>query len=325
MNVGFVSLGHGAATRWRHCHDHRKQEFRGGRRVNGVSVGKLGMRPRRNAARVQMSLSEPVLFPETLRAAGTLFESYPRLMFSPESAALAHSGVPNLAPSALLWAFACYFGFSERVRWGTELNRRLRVALERSVLPPGEKVAVASSSDGQSSADAQSPPEPEHGAAELVAAALHSLPFLLAAIGIDTLLRKSVGETWTLSSATTAVLWSGVYELGRWSAGSFMSEEEKEAERKAYDAFCEFADRALKRSGRCHFSDVASAFRLQCPAYRTRSKLSDEQIRRFIRRAAPDAVRSPNGFYRNLSILSKQELRERAAQVQVSASRDREQ
>lgn len=63
------------------------------------------------------------------------------------------------------------------------------------------------------------------------------------------------------------MLWSLVYELGRPKP---KTEEEIDDEMAAWGVFVSFADRRLERKGRCHFLEIANAFRRQYPEYVSR-------------------------------------------------------
>lgn len=66
-----------------------------------------------------------------------------------------------------------------------------------------------------------------------------------------------------------------------------------------------FANTRLVRSGRCHESEVAAAFRQAYGKYRSREALPDTVLRDLVRNWHPDADRTPNGYYRNLSLTAR--------------------
>lgn len=135
---------------------------------------------------------------------------------------------------------------------------------------------------------------------EGIAAALHSLPFLAAGFGVDAILRYANGTNaiWALASGVSLAMYGGIYELGRWSArGKKIAEDEDDV----YTLFAEFADRRLVARGMCHLIDVRAAAR-EDPKARRLNTLSDERLRRFMRNRFPKARRSPNGYYRGVSV-----------------------
>lgn len=185
---------------------------------------------------------------------------------------------PELLGS-ILWTTGLYLGISEKERWGATSLRFARDVLIKLSL------------------SAQ--------LAELIAAVIHSVPFLVAGFGIDACLRYSNGgnAVWAVASGLSIAMYGGVYELGRMSASAKLVSTDDE---QMYQLFCEFAARQLRKKGRCHLVDVRSAVRQDSKARRVAS-VSDETMRRFIRNYAPDARRSPNGFYRGLSIRAPQD------------------
>ncbi len=66
-----------------------------------------------------------------------------------------------------------------------------------------------------------------------------------------------------------------------------------------------FAEVRLVRSGRCHESEVAAAFRREHARYRSKEALPDAVLRDLIRNWHPDADRTPNGYYRNMSLAAR--------------------
>jgi hypothetical protein len=202
----------------------------------------------------------------------------PSDLFAPQTLTFLHSTLsasdrPELL-GTLLWSFGLYGGLSQRVRWGSALREVLNSAL------PG-------------------PP----ATASAAATALHTLPFLFAAFGIDAGLRAVTGgnSAWAVAAGVTVFLYAGIYEAGRQGAKSKVIDEE---ENPAFQLFKAFAGRRLERRGRCHLMDVRAAIRSDPSVPFRLRRISDEQLRRFIRTWAPSAVRSPNGYYRELSIRS---------------------
>lgn len=179
---------------------------------------------------------------------------------------------PELVGSCL-WTVGLYFGFSQRERWGTAVQKAL-----------ADKLANVMPREG----------------AELVSAALHTVPFLVAGFSVDTLLRYGAGSNavWAVSTGISVAMYGGIYELGR------QSNRRKgvgDSDRDKFNTFGEFATRKLVGKGRCHLFDIRAAIR-QDPKGRQLGVISDETLRRFVRNRFPQARRSPNGYYRGLSI-----------------------
>jgi hypothetical protein len=186
---------------------------------------------------------------------------------------LSNSARPELF-GVLLWSIGLYFGLSQNVRWG----EALRVALA-GALPFSKETA------------------------DSLATALHTLPFLFAAFGIDSALNYSTGgnSSWAVATGVGFAMYGVLFELARSSA---RSKKLDDTEATAFDMFSDFAARRLERTGRCHLQDIRAALRNDDRARRL-ARINDEQLRRFVRTWAPSAVRSRNGFYRNLSIRSQ--------------------
>lgn len=190
---------------------------------------------------------------------------------------LAVSSRPELL-GTLLWAVGIYLGLSQRVRLGEALRESLQWGLERAGI--------------------------SEGAAAAAATAVHTLPFLFAAFAIDAGLRAAAGgnSAWADAGGLTLAIYGGVYEAGRSSARSKGLDDEEAVE---FEKFVEFASRRLERRGRCHLTDVRAAITADPAARRSVGRISDERLRRFIRTFAPSAIRSPNGFYRELSVVER--------------------
>jgi hypothetical protein len=93
-----------------------------------------------------------------------------------------------------------------------------------------------------------------------------------------------------------------VYEVGR---PKRLTKTEEIALEAVWNDFSSFADSSLKRSGRCHESEVFKEFRRRYGRYRDSEKLGDPVIRDLIKNWNPAAARSRNGYYNNLSVVSK--------------------
>lgn len=197
--------------------------------------------------------------------------AFPSIAFTNSTAAADFR--PELIGS-LLWTAGLYLGFSQHVRWGSAVLSFLTTRLVALRIP--EEMS------------------------ESIASATHSLPFLAAGFGVDAFLRYANGTNaiWALASGVSLAMYGGIYELGRWSAkGKKVSDDESDV----YSLFEEFAARRLVPRGMCHLIDVRTAARQDSKARRLNT-LSDERLRRFIRNRFPKARRSPNGYYRGMSV-----------------------
>lgn len=197
--------------------------------------------------------------------------AFPSVAFTNSTAAADFR--PELIGS-LLWTTGLYLGFSQHVRWGSAALSFLTTRLVTLRVP--KEIS------------------------ESIAAATHSLPFLAAGFGIDAVLRYANGSNaiWALASGVSLAMYGGIYELGRRSAkGKKVSEDESDV----YSMFEEFASRRLVPRGMCHLIDVRAAVREDSKARRL-NYISDERLRRFIRNRFPKARRSPNGYYRGVSV-----------------------
>lgn len=191
------------------------------------------------------------------------------------------SSGPDIRPEilgALLWSFGLYFGFSQRSRWAESVRLYLMTSLTAISLP----------------------------GAEIVADAVHWLPFFAAGMFVDAALRYGAGGNaiWAIATGTSVALYAGVYELGRQNlASGRLSDDEIDR----YRTFQDVARRTLVPKGRCHFVDVRSAVRRD-PASGPLRGVSDEMLRRFVRNEFPAAKRSRNGFYRGLSVRNRNDF-----------------
>ncbi|GLI65966.1 hypothetical protein VaNZ11_009650 [Volvox africanus] len=126
---------------------------------------------------------------------------------------------------------------------------------------------------------------------------------LVSGLAISFSLQAGLGDSiWALSTGTGACLAAGVYEVGR--PKRLNLEEARQLDQQWRD-FVGFAESRLVRSGRCHESDVAAALRRELPRYRAKEALSDGVLRDLIRNWHPNADRTPNGYYRNLSLAAR--------------------
>lgn len=176
---------------------------------------------------------------------------------------------------ALLWSLGLYLGFSQNSRWADSV-RIFLTTLFRRVAPTAP-------------------------AAIFAADVLHTLPFLAAGFGVDAALRAAAAgnAVWAVATGTTIALYAGVYDLARQSAKDSLVSEDDEL---PYAAFAAFADRSLTPKGMCHFFDVRDALRRDTTTPQKLRSISDNMLRRFVQNRFPRAKRTPNGFYRGLSI-----------------------
>lgn len=176
---------------------------------------------------------------------------------------------------ALLWSVALYLGFSQTTRWSDAVRQFLSSTLENAKVP-----------------------------AELsgfIADVIHTIPFLLGGLALDASLRVAGGGSsiWGIATGTSALLYSGIYELARQSISrSQVSAEDA----NCYNAFITFADKKLQPRGMCHLLDVRNAIKADPTIWPQLRSLSDVTLHRFVRNRFPKARRSPNGFYRGLSL-----------------------
>ncbi|GAB0497562.1 hypothetical protein MMPV_008897 [Pyropia vietnamensis] len=260
----------------------------------------------------------------------------PHTYFSPGGLGGLANYATDLRPEligSLLLAGGLYFGFGA-TRWGAAAEAGLAAALgPRGVVADGSTRGVGDGGDNSGSGGGRSGGGGGRGGiglpratAETVATAVHGVPFVLAGFAVDAILKAAGGSVLAVSIGVSTFLWAGVFEARRSSEYARAAGDAEEEE--AYAAFAEWASRRLTRSGRCHISGLAAAFRAECPTVRVRrrrssgarggegggmrgdeplvaTRVTDSQLRRFVQRWAPQAVRSPNGFYRSLSLVDK--------------------
>ena len=63
-----------------------------------------------------------------------------------------------------------------------------------------------------------------------------------------------------------------------------------------------FADARLQRSGRCHESEILRALQREMPQFRREGALDAGSMRQLVRNWQPDAERSSNGYWKNVSL-----------------------
>lgn len=130
--------------------------------------------------------------------------------------------------------------------------------------------------------------------------------FLVAGMGVTAGLRSwTDGDTtWSVSTGIGFAMISGVYELGR--PPRLSREDELRLERMWHD-FRLFAEENLLSTGRCHVSEVEKRFRSTCASYRSKESFTDDELRNLIANWAPQADRTPSGYYKGLSLRPKQD------------------
>ena len=70
-----------------------------------------------------------------------------------------------------------------------------------------------------------------------------------------------------------------------------------------YADFVAFADESLERRGRCHGSEVSRAFRRKFGGrYGDETRLSERDLYTMILNWHPNAERTSNGYFKNLSL-----------------------
>lgn len=125
--------------------------------------------------------------------------------------------------------------------------------------------------------------------------------FLVAGTGVTASLRAlTEGDTtWAVSVAIGFAMVAGVYELGRPARLSRVDAERLE---RMWQDFRVFADENLQDSGRCHVSEVEKRFRTSSAKYRSKESCTDTELRNLIANWAPQADRTPSGYYKGLSL-----------------------
>lgn len=140
---------------------------------------------------------------------------------------------------------------------------------------------------------------------EEIADIFHSAPFVFGGFAVDGVIRAVNGgnAVGAIAGGLSLAFYAGAGELGR------LNEQRRaladEEERAAFEVFVTFADNSLKKTGRCHLVDVRKAL-LGEPNARFLGRLNDALLRKFIRRWAKNSRVSPNGFYRGLSVRTKE-------------------
>lgn len=107
-------------------------------------------------------------------------------------------------------------------------------------------------------------------------------------------------DTWGLSAGIGFAMLSFVAELG---SPRRYSREELDVLEAQYADFVAFADESLERRGRCHGSEVSRAFRRKFGGrYGDETRLSERDLYTMILNWHPNAERTSNGYFKNLSL-----------------------
>jgi hypothetical protein len=115
--------------------------------------------------------------------------------------------------------------------------------------------------------------------------------------GFDTMFAGE--ESWGLSAGIGFAMLSFVAELG--SPTRYTREELRTLEAQ-YEDFRAFADARLRRAGRCHVTEISSAFRRAHAEYADVDVLSESDLRTMILNWYPNAERTSGGYYKNVSL-----------------------
>lgn len=105
--------------------------------------------------------------------------------------------------------------------------------------------------------------------------------------------------TWAVSTGIGSILVSGIYEAGR---PQRLNPEEAMKFEEQWQDFAQFADQRLLRKGRCHESEVFTAFRKSFARYRDPAVVPDPVLRDMVRNWFPAAQRTGSGYYKNVSL-----------------------
>lgn len=142
-----------------------------------------------------------------------------------------------------------------------------------------------------------------------VPAQLHAVTiafFIVSGMATATTLELLLGDaTWSISTGIGALFAAGFYEIGRPERLNVAQSQLLEAQ---WQDFASFANDSLQRRGRCHETEVINAFRKRFGRYRMQSSISDARVRDMIKNWHPGASRSRMGWYKNLSLVSQEQL-----------------
>eukprot|EP00798_Chlamydomonas_sp_ICE-L_P032713 gene32713-3597_t len=114
---------------------------------------------------------------------------------------------------------------------------------------------------------------------------------------------QTLGDaTWSVATGLGTCAAGAVYEAGR---PDRLSADEAVTLKSQWEDFAIFGDERLQRAGRCHESEVYKEFRAKYPKFRSEEAISDSTLRDMIRNYHPAAQRTPQGYYKNLSVLAR--------------------
>ncbi|XP_075264004.1 uncharacterized protein LOC142355854 [Convolutriloba macropyga] len=97
-------------------------------------------------------------------------------------------------------------------------------------------------------------------------------------------------------------LLAGVYEAGR---PDRLNAEEAQELQEQWSDFVSFAEERLLRTGRCHETEIYSAFRKSNAKYRDPATIPDRTLRDMIRQWFPASQRTSTGYYKNVSVIPR--------------------
>ncbi|KAK9847275.1 hypothetical protein WJX84_011768 [Apatococcus fuscideae] len=133
--------------------------------------------------------------------------------------------------------------------------------------------------------------------------ALTILFFIGAGTAASWLIHAGLGDaTWSVSSGIGTCAAAGLYEVGR---PERLSGQEAETLDAQWQEFAAWANERLQRSGQCHESEIFGSFRKQFARYRSPETLSDAALKDMVRNWHPNASRTANGYYKNVSVQAK--------------------
>lgn len=254
--------------------------------ISPSSIGSSVLSPSFATNSNTTQLHKPACFNRTkYKVVAQLSSPFPQPdVFAIPQLAFPSTSAPDVRPEllgGLLWTVALYFGFSQTTRWSDAVRRVLTSVFEASKLP--------------------------HDLSAFIADVIHTIPFLFAGLAVDASLRVAGGGStvWALATGTSAMLYAGIYELGRQSLSTSRVSAD---DATSYDSFIKFADRKLQPKGMCHLLDVRNAIKADSSVSARLRHLPDVTLHRFVRNRFPKARRSPNGFYRGLSIRRASEV-----------------
>lgn len=126
------------------------------------------------------------------------------------------------------------------------------------------------------------------------------LLFAASGIGVAWAFQAGLGDgTWSISTGIGACMAAAVYEVGRPDRLNLEEAVEMESQ---WQEFARFAEARLRRSGRCHESEIRAALKGEVRRFGSTDSLSSAALRDMIRNWHPGADRTASGYYKNLSL-----------------------